>query len=573
MNENMSFKKIWPDDFLNLNGKKKEKETKTCDLPSAPLLSFLNKAAEKYRDNTALIFYGNKMSYGKLKESSDRFAFALQKLGIEKGDRIALFLPNCPQFVIAFYASLKIGAIISPLNPLYSSEELKDILVNSGAKTIISLDIFYNRIKKVKETLDLKNIILTDIAEYLPFPLSFLAKVKEASDHFKLFFEKEIHYFKKMLEESSGEFKTLEIKEEDYAVLMYTSGTTGTPKGVPLTHRNISANLEQLGIFIDKVVKEGKDIVFGGLPFFHIYGLTYVLNFSIRKSLCIVLMPKFHTKTVCEVIQKYAISIFPGVPAMYSAIFNFCQQSKQKYDFSSIGFWGSGASPCPPALIKDIKTLNNAIFIEAYGLTETSPVLHMNPPLGEQKPGSIGLALPNTECKIIDPLTKEELSKGEMGELVVRGPQVFSGYWYNQSATKEVLDKDGWFHTKDIAFQDNDGYFYIHGRSDDMINVRGEKVWPREIEEALEKYPGVIKAAVVGVGDAYYGQAPKAFVTVKNPDTTSSQLINFCKEKLAVYKVPKEIEIVDEIPKSHLGKVLRYVLRKQESDEKEIVEI
>lgn len=540
--------------------------------PDIPIFGYLDQSAVDYPDRTALMFYGAKISYRKLKELSDRFAYALQKLGINKGDRVVLLLPNCPQFVIAFYAVIKIGAIACPLNPLYTQKELTLLLNDSGAQTIISLKRFFLKIVGMKNQVSLEKIIVSDITDYFPLYLKILAKIKELPDNIRNLKNRpkrqNAYNFKDLTKGPClTQFSKIDV-QEDPAILMYTSGTTGKPKGVVLTHFNIVSNLVQIFSYVKQSIRIGQEIQLGVLPFFHIYGLTFVLNFAVKGAFTLILFPKFQIKSIMKAIKQYKITIVPGVPAIFSAICNAYKKNPEKYDLSSVRFCGSGADPCPVSLIKEIKKLVKRPVIEAYGLTESSPVTHMNPLVGEQRAGSIGLPLPDTDAKILDSNTREEMPIGEPGELVIKGPQVFEGYWKNIETTRDTLSKEGWLHTKDIAFMDEQGYFYILGRLDDMINVKGEKVWPREIEEILKKHPGIEDAAVIGVKDNYSGQVPRAFIILRNEkDVEKKELIEFCKRSLAGYKVPRQIEFVSELPKSHLGKTLRRVLRRKKAYE------
>ncbi len=533
-----------------------------------PLYRVLTRSAREYPDKEALVFYGQSYSFKKIDEQSSRFASVLQKQGVRKGDRVTLFLPNCPAFVIAFYGALKAGAIVSPLNPLYTAKELAEIVNDSGSRVIVSLKIFSGKIAKVQGKTELETVILSNIGAYLPSHLSFLNDVKnfpqkilQGPQRVQLKRNGSLD-FEEVIEGSDKEYSEVETASDDIAVLMYTSGTTGLPKGVPLTHFNITANLDQIGAFVDGAVSKAQEVQLGVLPFFHIYGLTFVLNHSMREAWTVILFPKFHTKTICQAIGEHEITIVPGVPAIFSALCNLIEKNPEQFDISSIRFCGSGAASCPAELLRRVKKVTGKPIIEAYGLTETSPITHMNPPLGKQKTGSIGIPLPGTEAKIVHPQTGEELPALHSGELMVKGPQVFEGYWGKQDVTDEALEKEGWLHTKDIVLMDTDGYFFIQGRLDDMINVSGQKVWPKEIEDVLSEHPAVKEAAVVGVEDEKTGQAPKAFV-VLDKKIEKEEILDFCREKLVGYKIPKGIEEISEVPRSHLGKNLRYILRKE----------
>ncbi len=555
---------VWLENYPEGAGRELEPE-------SYPLQEVLSASAKDYPDKEALVFYGQTHSFKELEGKSDRFASALQKMGVKKGDIVTLFLPNCPSFVIAFYGALKVGAVVSPLNPLYTKKELLQVMKDSGSRTIVALKIFSGRVAEIQDKLEIDNIILTDIGAYLPSHLGVLNSIKnlpkrvfQATKRAKLKNNGALD-FEELIENSSSEPEKVSIEaKNDLALLMYTSGTTGDPKGVPLTHFNVTANLDQISALIGKATWPGKEVQFGALPFFHIYGLTFVLNYSMREGWTVVLFPEFHTKPACEAIEEYGITIVAGVPAIFSAIMGLIEKDPECFDISSIRFCGSGAASCPAEVLRKVKKITGEPIIEAYGLTESSPITHMNPPLGKQKVGSIGIPLPGTKVKIVHPESGEELPALHSGELMIKGPQLFRGYWNEPGLTKEMFDEDGWFHTKDIALMDADGYFYIQGRLDDMINISGQKVWPREIEEVLSKHPAVKEAAVIKVEDEKTGEAPKAFVVSKN-GVEEEELLDFCRKHLTYYKLPKKIEKISEIPKSHLGKTLHYVLKEKES--------
>ena len=539
--------------------------------PEISLYSFLENSVKKYPKNTAVVFFNRKISYEKLESLINAFAYSLRKLGVVKQDRIAIALPNCPQFIIAYYAAIKIGATPTPLNPLFSSEELNYCFDDSGAKVIIALDVLTPRIEHIKNKIIADKIIFTNISDFFPTPLKILYRLKTIKEFFinKAGKKNTIKFLKLLKKRLPIEIEKINPKK-DFACLMYTSGTTGKPKGVPLTHYNLTSNIFQISKYIGNALIEAQEIQIGALPFFHIYGLTFVLNLSIFKPFSLILLPKFNTKPFCKIIQKYKVTLAAGIPAIYAAVIKVFQKNPKKFDLSSVRFWGSGAASCPAFLIENIKEISKGVFIEAYGLTETSPITHMNPPQGRQKIKSIGLPLPDTLCKIVDLNTQKELGPNKDGELLIKGPQIFNGYWNKPASTKQAIDSNGWFHTKDIASMDDDGYFYIKGRADDMINVRGEKVWPQEIEDILSKHPAIKEAAVVGTHNDYYGQMPKAFIVLKENLQDEAQMqfqkekiLNFCKEYLTGYKIPKEIEFVLEIPKSALGKTLHYKFRKK----------
>ncbi len=533
-------------EFLNLN-----------------LPEILKKSARDFPSKTALSFYNEKVTYKEFEELSNRFASFLQGKGVKKGDRVAFFLPNTIQLAVGIYGALKTGAVASPLNPLYSKRELEEIVNDSSPEVLVSLKSFYPKVSKSLSGESVKHVVFTDLSSYLPFRLSSLLRLKRFFDRIKDGGRKknlkgrEIHNFEEILEEK-GTYREVELDpKEDLAFLMYTSGTTGSPKGVPLTHLNITSNLEQILTFIETSINKGNEVVLGVLPFFHIYGLNFALNFSVFQGFSLVLLPKFNTSPVCRALEREKVTIFPGVPAMFSAVCRAQEESGFKYDFSSVDFCGSGAAPCPISLIERVKKVMETTVIEAYGLTETSPITHMNPPSGEQRMGSIGLPLPETEAKIVKMEGEEEL-----GQLALKGPQVFNGYWRSDEDTRNSF-KDGWFLTGDTAVMDDDGYFYIQGRMDDMINVSGEKVWPKEIEDVIIEHPGVEDVAVVGAQGPLTGQIVRAFVVKKEKSLTKEKIKKFCEDKLAEYKTPQEVYFLSKLPKSHVGKTLHYVLKRE----------
>lgn len=528
----------------------------------------LEEAALEFGSKTALVFYSRELSYARLNRLCDRFAASLQGRGVEKGDRVALLLPNSIQFVVAFYGALRAGAVPVPLNPLYTERELRGLFKDCRPRAAVSLRGFSSRLEEAAEEGGTKILFFTRLERFLPFPKNLLYKIKNLPRDLVWLLEggkkgMETKNFARLFKEEGKEPERVGVDpSRDLAVLIYTSGTTGRPKGVKLTHSNLLANLAQIRAFTDPVLERTEEVQLGVLPFFHIYGLNFVLNFSLSQGYEVVLLPEFHTSLTCRAIEKHEVSIVAGVPAIFSALFGEYERTNGGVDFSSLKFCGSGAAPCPVSLIRKMKKITEAVFIEAYGLTETSPLTHMNPPSGEQKEGSVGIPLPGTEAKIVEPESGKRLSAGSSGELLLKGPQVSSGYWENEKVTKEAFEK-GWLRTGDIGRVDEEGFLYIQGRLDDMINVSGKKVWPREIEDVLSRHAGVEEAAVIGVPDKRSGQAPKAFVVPRLKGLEKKKVTEFCEERLVDYKVPKEVEVVSDIPKSAVGKTLHHVLRKR----------
>jgi long-chain acyl-CoA synthetase len=533
--------------------------------PDLTLGNVLKETARKFPSRPALVFYGKKMTYAELDALANRFANALTRLGVGKGDRVALMLPNIPQMVISFYGTLKTDAVAVATNPLYHEHELEVQLNDCGAQTLVALDIFYPVISHVLPMTRVKNLILCGIKDFLPFPLNLLYPLKAGMDGKRVRVRQapDIYNFMKLLKgESSGD-PGIQASPADTAILQYTGGTTGVPKGAILTHRNLVVNAVQCRAWL-LIRNEGEDRIMAVLPFFHVYGLTAAMNFSVLIAAEMILLPKFHTTEVLDAIAKYQPTFFPGIQAMYLAISN--HPRIHKYDLTSIKAAISGAGPLMHEVQEKFEQLTRARIVEGYGLSEASPVTHANPVYGRRKVGSIGLPWPDTEAKIVDIETGEKiLPVGKAGELVVRGPQVMKGYWNMPEETALTL-RNGWLHTGDIARMDEEGYFYIVGRIKDMIKTVGENVYPREVEEVLYTHPKVKEAVVVGLPhEKFLGEKIKAYVVIKEGQhATAEELLQYCRERLSKFKVPKEIEFRDQLPKTLVGKPLRRVLRDEE---------
>ncbi len=532
--------------------------------PDMTLGGILSQTVSKYPDHTALLFYGRKISYSELDALTNRFAHALAGLGIKKGDRVAIMLPNIPQMVIAFYGVLRTGAIAVATNPLYHEHELEIQLRDSGAETLVSVDMFYPIISRTLPKTSIKNLILCGIRDYLPFPLNLLYPIKARIEKQWVHVKRvpPIYDFLSLLNAAPATPVITDISPVDTAILQYTGGTTGTPKGAILTHRNLVVNAVQNSAWLTRK-KEGAERVLAVIPFFHVYGMTTAMNLGVLIGAELILLPKFHTKEVLEVINKYRPTIFPGIQAMYLAIGNY--PKIHKYDLTSIKAAISGAGPLMREVQDRFEHLTKARIVEGYGLSEASPVTHCNPVFGNRKIGSIGLPFPDMDAKIVDIETGEkEMPVGEDGELIVKGPQVMKGYWNKPGETVRAL-RGGWLHTGDIARMDEEGYFFIVDRIKDMIKTVGENVYPREVEEVLFTHPKVKDAVVVGIPQEFMGEEIKAYIILKDGMTaTADEIITFCKEQLSKFKVPKKVEFRDQLPKTLVGKVLRRVLRDEE---------
>jgi long-chain acyl-CoA synthetase len=537
----------------------------TLSYPDLTLGEVLEETARKFPDHTALLFFGAKITYAELDRLVNRFAHALADLGVKKSDRVALMIPNIPQMVIAYYGTLRLGAVAVSTNPLYHAHELEVQLKDSAAETLVSVDMFYPVIKQALPKTALKSLILCGIKDYLPFPLNLLYPIKAKIEKQWVSVKRipPIHDFLALIAHASDARPDVPVSSRDTAILQYTGGTTGIPKGAILTHRNLVVNAVQCRTWLT-VRNEGEERILSVIPFFHVYGMTTAMNLGILIGAELILLPKFHTKEVLDAIQKHRPTIFPGIQAMYQAIGHYAKI--QKYDLTSIKAAISGAGPLMHEVQDMFEHLTKARIVEGYGLTEASPVTHANPIFGRRKTGTIGLPWPDTEAKIMDVETgMKELPLGEAGELVVRGPQVMQGYWNKPEETAKTL-RGGWLHTGDIAKMDHDGYFMIVDRIKDMIKTVGENVYPREIEEVLFTHPKVKDAVVVGVPhEEFMGEKIKAYIVLKEGQTaTAEEIIEFCKVELSKFKVPKEVEFRDKLPKTLVGKVLRRVLRDEE---------
>ncbi|OQW32914.1 MAG: long-chain fatty acid--CoA ligase [Nitrospira sp. SG-bin1] len=536
--------------------------------PEWTVPDLLRHSADRFPDSPALLFYGTCISYRELDDLTTRFARGLRHLGVSQGDRVAIMLPNIPQAVIAYYGILKAGAVVVPTNPLYVEREIQTQLTDAGGKTMVVLDLLYSRVRAVKEATTLpERIIVTGVQDYLPFFKKLFYPIKAWFAKRWVSVEKApcVYDFLGLLHidstvNSTDHFADLPlVRPIDLAQLQYTGGTTGTPKGVMLTHHNVVVNTLQ-GRYWSPDFREGQEIFLGAIPFFHCYGLATCQNLAIATGCPIVLLPRFHADEVIKVIHAHRITMFSGVPMMYSMIVEHPDVSR--YDLRSLRVCLSGASPLPADVQGRFENLTGARISEGYGLTEAGPTTHCNPLLGEHPPSSMGLPFPDTEARVVDPDTGlEEVPEGETGELIVRGPQIMLGYWNKEDETRAVL-RDGWLYTGDLVRRDDRGYFYFVDRKKDIIKSRGETVYPREIEEVLRQHPAVSDAAVVGVADHDYGEIIKAYVVAKpESHVTEETLITHCAGLLARYKIPSSIEFRHELPRTVIGKVLRRAMR------------
>jgi long-chain acyl-CoA synthetase len=532
--------------------------------PELPLHALLQETARKYPDRAAVWYEGAALRYGQLAQWTERCAAALVQLGVQKGSRVALSLPNIPQFMIGFFGALRAGATVVPCNVLYKERELEFQLRDAGADAIIAAsDVvrgadLYASLAACRDRLPLRAVVTTSVTDFLPAlkrRLAPLAKVKPVR-------RPGTREFMELLREPGPPAPPIPIApRDDIAVLQYTGGTTGPPKGAMLTHFNLVSNTVAVAKW--HRLREAGEVVLGALPLFHVYGLTTVMNAAIYTAATVVLMPRrFDPKEALGLIARHRVTLFPGVPRMYSALVS--HPEARRHDLSSLRACFSGAAPLPVALMQQFKAATGANLVEGYGLSEASPVTHSNPSdaLEKVRGGSIGLPLPDTDFKIVDlDMAQRELPPDEVGELAIRGPQVMKGYWQRPEETAQVL-RDGWLFTGDVARCDADGYCYIVDRKKDIINVAGLKVWPCEVEEVMFEHPAVKDVGVVGAPDPERGEVVRAFVILKaGQQATAEELIAFCKARLAAYKAPRSIEFRSELPLTLIGKVLRRSLR------------
>lgn len=531
--------------------------------PLVPVHQLLLSSVKARPDRAALVFFNRATSYAALLDEVKRIGAGLVRLGLRKGDRVAIMLPNCPQEVAAYFGALWAGGVVVMVNPLYTARELQFQLKDSGARFLIALDLVYPKIAQVIDQTPLEKVIVTGIQERLPFPLNILypLKLRREGKWVNVPRNGKTMRYSELIAAAPMQDAAPVDPKADLALLQYTGGTTGVPKGVMLTHYNMVANCAQIKAIIPPM-RGDQIIIMGALPFFHVYGLTTVMNYGIMVGARLLLFPRFELADILKAAQKYQPQLFPGVPTMYVAINEYPQV--RRYNLKSIEWCISGAAGLPLQVKETFERMTGGRLVEGYGLSEASPVTHCTPLRGVHKPGSIGLPVPDTDARIIDLEIGAALPPGKPGELAVRGPQVMRGYWNHPQETTLVL-KDGWLYTGDIAMMDEQGYFFIVDRKKEMMKVSGFNVYPREVEEVLFQHPAVKEAAVIGVPDAYQGEAVKAFVVLKSgADASKDDIVQWCKGRLAAYKIPRQVEFVQELPKTLIGKVLRRVLMEQE---------
>jgi long-chain acyl-CoA synthetase len=527
-----------------------------------PLFALLDEAAQQYPDRMALIFQNTRYTYRQLLEKAEQCAAALRALGVQKGDKVGVLLPNLPQTAVVFWGILKAGAIAVMTNPLYQEKELVHHFNDAQVKCLILLDLLWPRVAALRSRLPIEKYIVTSVGEALSFPLNYLYSLKmwrQKSSHTLPSHDPDVIPWRTFIKERRRYSATIADPAHQPALLQYTGGTTGLPKGVMLSHANLGTNATQiLTIIQENKQKEHRFIAL--LPFFHVYGLATGLVIPAALAATTLPLPRYVPQDMLQLIAKHRPTIFPGAPSVYTSLLQ--QKTLPQYNLKSIKICISGSAPLPHETYRQFQNITGAAIIEGYGLTEASPITHINY-AGEI--GSIGVPLPSTEARLIDTETGHDVTApGQKGELIIRGPQVMQGYWNHAEETAQTL-QDGWLYTGDIATMDEKGFFTIIDRKKDLVLVGGYNVYPREIDEVLLEHPKILEAVAVGIDDAVRGEILKAYIVPKKGEKlTKAEVTAWCREKLASYKVPRHVEFRQELPKTMVGKVLRRALREEE---------
>jgi long-chain acyl-CoA synthetase len=535
------------------------------EIPDKPLHHFLEESARRWPDQTALIYRGRQLSYSTVLHEARRWASILQDLGIRKGARVLILLPNIPQAIIGLYGALIAGAVAVLVNPISDRQDLARQLADSGAETVLTLSRFYpDVVRPLQQEGQIRNVILTNVKTYLPWLQRTLFRfTRERKEGHRLprYEAEKVLWWERLMRRAPGETRPVPIIPDDLAVLLYTGGTTSAPKGVMLSHYNLVANTLQTRAWFPDL-RDGQDIFLGVLPLSHSYGLTTCLNLAFLSGSTVILKPTLDTANILKAIRRYQPTVFPGIPVLYAAINEV--PDVRDYQISSVKICISGASSLPVEVQESFQKLTRGRLVEGYGLTEASPVTHANPLFGEERVGSIGLPLPNTDARIVHHRTGRELSPGTIGELLIRGPQVMQGYWRRPEETDSAL-RNGWLHTGDLAVMDSEGYFRLIDRVSDLIQVGSRYVYPRDVEEVLHEHPSVQEAVAIGArGDDQYGQVRACVVLRPGFRATEEEIIKFCQDRLRTYQVPCRVYFREELPRSFVGKVLRRQLVEEE---------
>ena len=513
-------------------------------LPECSVYQLLHDSEKKYGDKVALRFQDQRISYRELKDTVDRLASSWHHMGMKKGERIGLMLSNQPMYVYAYYAAQKLGAIVVQINPMYMPREIEEISHEVGLSYLVTESRYMEKLEIVMKSYSYDQLFLTDQNSSFLLPNT--------------------HFIEVLIEEMAPDQEAVPIQaREDIAVIQFTGGTTGKMKGAMLTHYNLVSNVIQSYLMYGNEMKLGEEITLTATPLYHVYAMTSGMNLSIYIGATNIIVPKFDVNAVLRIIREEQPTFFPGVPTMYNAFVN--HPDVAEYGLNCFKFCSSGSAPLPIEVINRFEAITGAVIGEGFGMSETSPSTHRNPPFGERKIGSIGIPFPETDCQIVDE-DGIELPHKSVGELAIKGPQVMKGYWNKPEETSESI-KNGWLRTGDLATMDKDGYFYIVGRKKEMIITGGFNVYPQEIESVLYEHPSVKEAAVIGIPHEYSGERVKAFVVVKDGSISEEELVTYCYEHLTRYKVPKQIEIRDSLPRNTVGKLLKRLLITEETIE------
>jgi len=537
------------------------------DIEKVTMAEVLSRTAKKYPDKTAFIYMGKKISYREFERLVNRFARSLVDLGVKKGDKVGFVLPNLPQLVIAIHAAYKLGAVTVMNNPLYTELELQNQLNDSDCKLVIILDLLLPRILKIRANTQIEKIVTCHINDYLPFPVKQLFPFVKKAMYRKIEPQKYIYEFMDLIKKYPDSPVDNTSEWDDLAALIYTGGTTGVSKGAMLTHANISSVLQQWKAWFP-TLKDGEEVVMGIYPIFHSAGYSVSMNMSIFSGWTNILIPRPEPKGIIDALKRYRPSFLPGVPTIYQGLLK--EERFRRMDLSFVKGFFAGAAPLPEDTLDQLKQLHGAAIYDVYGATENTAFAVASPFGGRIKRGTVGLPLPNTDIKIMDEETgKIELKTGNTGEICIKGPQVMKGYYKKPEETSKTL-KDGWFYTGDIGYIDEDGYISIVDRKKDIIISSGYNIYPIEIDNVLFAHPKILEACIIGVPDEYRGETVKAYIVPKPGESVDEQeIMQFCKQRLAAYKVPKIIEFIDSLPKSAVGKILRRELRDMDRKKRE----
>jgi len=534
--------------------------------PESTLVDVVSEAARQRPDHPALLFQGKAISYSELERLSTAFADGLFELGVKPGDRVALLLPNTPQIMLAFFGVWVAGGIAVPLNPLYTERELEHALLESGAETILVLTPFYHKVKAIQPRTMIRNVIATNVKEYLP-PVKrvLFTLVKEKKDGHRITLDPADHWLGDMLlKHSRASLPEVKAKSACPAVLLFSGGTTGTPKAALGTHQALLISGIQIHVWFKHLVTDWDDIIMLNMPLFHAYGLAGVLATGLVGHNTFALIPNPRDlDDLLGTIQKVKPAFLPGVPTLFNALLNHPKVKSGQVDLTSLKLCISGASALLAETKQRFESITGGRIVEAYAMTESMLGATVSPVHGVYKPGSIGIPLPDIDLRIVDAETgQEDLEPGQVGEILLHAPQVMQGYWNKPDETANIL-REGWLYTGDIGYQDEDGYVFIVDRKKDLIKPSGFQVWPREVEEVIASHPAVAEVCVAGVPDAHTVEAVKAWVVLQaGQQISAEELRAYCRESLAAYKVPKIVEIRDSLPKSTVGKILKRELVK-----------